>query len=85
MEQLSAHGQLVALDRDPEALVNTAIGWTRSTFSFCQCFSELEEVLKDKKIEGVRGVLMDVGVSYPNSIDQNEALVLLPKAHWICG
>lgn len=67
LEQLSAHGQLVALDRDPEALVEAQrLAGQDPRFSFCQArFSELEEVLRDKKIEGVRGVLMDVGVSSP--------------------
>lgn len=67
LERLSAQGQLLGLDRDPEALAEAQrLAGQDPRFSFCQArFSELQDVLKDQQIEGVRGVLMDVGVSSP--------------------
>lgn len=67
LEHLSAQSQLLGLDRDPEALEEARrLSEQDPRFSFCQArFSKLQEVLKDKRIEGVRGVLMDVGVSSP--------------------
>jgi 16S rRNA (cytosine1402-N4)-methyltransferase len=67
LERLSAQGQLLGLDRDPEALAEAQrLAGQDRRFSFCQArFSELQDVLKDQQIEGVRGVLMDVGVSSP--------------------
>ena len=65
LERLSAQGQLLGLDRDPEALAEAQrLAGQDPRFSFCQArFSELQDVLRDQQIEGVRGVLMDVGVS----------------------
>ena len=67
LERLSAQGQLLGLDRDPEALAEAQrLARQDPRFSFCQArFSELQDVLRDQQIEGVRGVLMDVGVSSP--------------------
>jgi 16S rRNA (cytosine1402-N4)-methyltransferase len=67
LERLSAQGQLLGLDRDPEALAEAQrLAGQDPRFSFCQArFSELQDVLRDQQIEGVRGVLMDVGVSSP--------------------
>ena len=67
LECLSAQGQLLGLDRDPEALAEAQrLAEHDPRFSFCQArFSELQDVLRDQQIEGVRGVLMDVGVSSP--------------------
>lgn len=67
LECLSAQGQLLGLDRDPEALAEAQrLAGQDPRFSFCQArFSELQDVLRDQQIEGVSGVLMDVGVSSP--------------------
>ena len=67
LERLSAQGQLLGLDRDPEALAEAQrLAGQDPRFSFCQArFSELQDVLRDQQIEGVSGVLMDVGVSSP--------------------
>ena len=67
LERVSAQGQLLGLDRDPEALAEAQrLAGQDPRFSFCQArFSELQDVLRDQQIEGVRGVLMDVGVSSP--------------------
>ena len=67
LERLSAQGQLLGLDRDPEALAEAQrLAGQDPRFSFRQArFSELQDVLRDQQIEGVRGVLMDVGVSSP--------------------
>ena len=67
LERLSAQGQLLGLDRDPEALAEARrLAERDPRFSFCQArFSELQDVLRDQRIDGVRGLLMDVGVSSP--------------------
>ena len=67
LERLSAQGQLLGLDRDPEALAEARrLAEHDPRFSFCQArFSELKDVLRDQRIDGVRGLLMDVGVSSP--------------------
>ena len=67
LERLSAQGQLLGLDRDPEAFAEARrLAEHDPRFSFCQArFSELQDVLRDQRIDGVRGLLMDVGVSSP--------------------
>ncbi len=67
LERLSPQGQLLGLDRDPEALAEARrLAEHDPRFSFCQArFSELQDVLRDQRIDGVRGLLMDVGVSSP--------------------
>jgi 16S rRNA (cytosine1402-N4)-methyltransferase len=69
LERLGPHGRLVALDKDPEAVaVATRINDAR----FCAVhasFDELAEVLKRLGLEGVDGVLLDLGVSSPQLDD----------------
>lgn len=67
LEHLSARGQLLGLDRDPEALAEAQrLAAEDPRFSFHQArFSGLQGVLRSQRIDDVRGVLMDVGVSSP--------------------
>ena len=69
LERLGAHGRLVALDRDPQAVAAaTRINDAR----FCAVhasFVELTEVLARLGLEGVDGVLLDLGVSSPQLDD----------------
>ncbi len=69
LERLGAHGRLIALDRDPQAVAAaTRINDAR----FCvvhASFVELTEVLARLGLEGVDGVLLDLGVSSPQLDD----------------
>ncbi|MDZ4049978.1 MAG: 16S rRNA (cytosine(1402)-N(4))-methyltransferase RsmH [Limnobacter sp.] len=71
LEKLSAKGQLVALDRDPQAV--QAMGEIKdSRFRGVRsAFADLESALDLLGIDQVDGVLMDIGVSSPQ-IDQAE-------------
>ncbi len=65
LERLGPQGRLVALDRDPAALA-TGKGWTDERFRIVQRpFSALDEVVAELGIEGLDGVLLDIGVSSP--------------------
>ena len=69
LERLGAHGRLIALDKDPQAVAAaTRIGDAR----FCvvhASFVELAGVLVRFGLEGVDGVLLDLGVSSPQLDD----------------
>ncbi len=69
LERLGPRGRLIALDKDPEAIaVATRINDAR----FCvvhASFAELAEVLERLSLEGVDGVLLDLGVSSPQLDD----------------
>jgi 16S rRNA (cytosine1402-N4)-methyltransferase len=69
LDQLGPRGRLVALDRDPEAV---AAGKRISDARFDMVhasFAELAEVLVRFGLEGVDGVLLDLGVSSPQLDD----------------
>ncbi len=69
LERLGPQGCLIALDRDPEAVL---AGQAIEDERFCVVharFSELPRVLQEKNIVGVDGVLLDLGVSSPQ-LDQ---------------
>ena len=69
LDRLGPAGRLVALDRDPAAEgAARAIADTRFTFRRAW-FSELQEVLAELHIDGVDGVLLDLGVSSPQIDD----------------
>ena len=71
LEKLSAHGRVVALDRDPSAIrAGQEIGDTRLTLVRAP-FSRLAEVLDELGIEKVDGILLDIGVSSPQ-LDEAE-------------
>jgi 16S rRNA (cytosine1402-N4)-methyltransferase len=69
LDRLGPRGRLVALDRDPEAVAAAGrIGDAR----FCvvhASFAELAGVLERLGLEGVEGVLLDLGVSSPQLDD----------------
>ena len=69
LERLGAHGRLIALDRDPQAV---AAATRISDARFCAVhasFAELAGVLERLGLEGVDGVLLDLGVSSPQLDD----------------
>ena len=66
---LSAGGRLVAIDRDPQAeAAASAIADSRFAFRRAR-YSEMPQVLGALGIEGVDGVLLDIGVSSPQLED----------------
>ena len=66
---LGRAGRLVALDRDPAAAAAAqAIDDPRFTFRRAW-FSELPDVLREIKVAGADGVLLDIGVSSPQIDD----------------
>ena len=65
LKQLGSQGRLIALDRDPAAIVaGQAIADPRLTLVH-SAFSCLPAVLDELNIKQVNGVLMDIGVSSP--------------------
>ena len=69
LEQLGEHGRLIALDRDPQAVaVATTIADARFSVVHAS-FDELAGVLTRLGLEGVDGVLLDLGVSSPQLED----------------
>ena len=69
LERLGARGRLIALDRDPQAV---AAATRISDARFCvvhASFDELAGVLARLGLEGVDGVLLDLGVSSPQLDD----------------
>jgi 16S rRNA (cytosine1402-N4)-methyltransferase len=71
LAHLGPQGRLIALDRDPEA-VEAAASISDPRFSIAHApFSQLDEVLRAKRIEVLDGALFDLGVSSPQ-IDKAE-------------
>ena len=69
LERLGAHGRLIALDKDPQA-VAAAKRISDARFSVVHAsFEELAGVLARLGLEGVDGVLLDLGVSSPQLDD----------------
>jgi 16S rRNA (cytosine1402-N4)-methyltransferase len=69
LQRLDAGGRLIALDRDPEAARDAAtIGDERFEFVRSR-FSKLAEVLDQRSIRAIGGLLMDLGVSSPQLDD----------------
>ena len=68
---LGPRGRLIALDRDPEALIaGHQLAAEDSRFSIVQtAFSALSEALDHVSVDRVHGVLMDLGVSSPQLDD----------------
>ena len=61
-------GHLICVDQDEEAIVASQARLSKISNNFeivRSNFSHLEEILKDKGIEEVDGILMDLGVSSP--------------------
>ena len=65
LERLGPEGRLLALDRDPQAVESArAINDPRLTMLHHR-FGELDAALQEAGVDGVDGVLLDVGVSSP--------------------
>jgi len=71
LERLSASGRLVAFDKDPDALAESA-SIDDARFAICHAsFAEMRTELQALGITQVNGVLLDLGVSSPQ-IDNPE-------------
>jgi len=69
LQQLSPQGQLLALDRDPDAAV-AAAAITDPRFRFVSTrFSRLASTLHERGMHAVQGILFDLGVSSPQIDD----------------
>jgi 16S rRNA (cytosine1402-N4)-methyltransferase len=67
--RLSTNGRLIALDRDPEA-ARDAASIADPRFEFVRTrFSRLCEVLDERSVSTIGGLLMDLGVSSPQLDD----------------
>ncbi len=65
LEKLGKQGRLVAFDKDLEA-VRVATRITDSRFEIVHgSFADLGEALEERKIEGIDGILLDLGMSSP--------------------
>ena len=74
LERLGAHGRLVALDRDPQAVVRAREQCDHRLIVLHRRFGDLIEALRQAGLEleeSVDGVLLDIGVSSPQ-LDQAE-------------
>ncbi len=70
LQQLDAAGRLIALDKDPAAVAAGQV-ISDSRFSMVHSsYAHLTEVLRQRAIEKVDGVLLDLGMSSPQLDDQ---------------
>ena len=71
LDRLGGNGKLIALDKDPAAIL-VGNQWRDSRFLIVHSsFAELEEVLGKQGVEKVDGILLDLGVSSPQ-LDDSE-------------
>ncbi len=69
LSRLGTRGRVIALDRDPQAIAAAEqLGDVRLTARRAQ-FSALVDVLREMALDGVDGVLLDLGVSSPQIDD----------------
>jgi len=69
LQRLASNGRLIALDRDPEA-ERDASSVADPRFEFVRTrFSRLGEILDERSIPAIGGLLMDLGVSSPQLDD----------------
>jgi 16S rRNA (cytosine1402-N4)-methyltransferase len=74
LERLGTHGRLIALDRDPSAIVaGQSITDERFTLVHAR-FAELADVLDELGVSAVDGVLLDIGVSSPQLDDAERGM-----------
>lgn len=73
LARLGDQGRLLAIDKDPEALkVGEAIKAQDSRFDIVQAsFADIADILLERKLGKVDGILLDLGVSSPQ-LDQAE-------------
>jgi 16S rRNA (cytosine1402-N4)-methyltransferase len=66
LARLSAHGRLIAFDRDPEAVAAARAGISDVRFSIHHArFGAMKETLAALGVTGIHGILLDLGVSSP--------------------
>lgn len=71
LEQLGAGGRLIAFDKDPAAAL-VGQGWQDRRFEIVHSsFAQMAEELRERGLNQVSGVLMDLGVSSPQ-LDEAE-------------
>jgi 16S rRNA (cytosine1402-N4)-methyltransferase len=71
LKRLGATGRLIALDKDPAA-VAAGMEWRDPRFRIVhRGFAHLAEVLHEQHVQGVDGILLDLGVSSPQ-LDEAE-------------
>jgi len=69
LDQLGANGRLIALDKDPAAVV-VGRAWRDARFHIGhRGFAQLAEVLRELGVAKVDGILLDLGVSSPQLDD----------------
>ncbi len=73
LSHLAPQGRLLMMDRDPEAIAVARQQWGEDPrVSLIQApFSHLPEIVKERAIAGIDGLLLDLGVSSPQ-LDQPE-------------
>ena len=70
LKQLNSNGRLLALDKDPAA-VTTGNTWRDTRFQMVHSgFAQLANVLRERGIKAVDGILLDLGMSSPQLDDQ---------------
>ena len=65
LERLAENGRLLALDRDPEAFAAACAIDDARLIPMHRPFGDLRDAVRDANLNGVDGVLLDVGVSSP--------------------
>ena len=67
LNRLSERGSVLAIDKDPEAINDGRIRFNQEfRISFCrESFACIPRLLKDKRLDPVSGILLDLGVSSP--------------------
>jgi len=69
LERLGGNGKLIALDKDPAA-VAAGEKWRDARFQMVhRSFAQLAEVLHERGVQKVDGILLDLGVSSPQLDD----------------
>jgi len=69
LERLGSKGKLIALDKDPAAVL-VGNRWRDQRFRMVhRSFAQLAEVLREQDVEKVDGILLDLGVSSPQLDD----------------
>jgi 16S rRNA (cytosine1402-N4)-methyltransferase len=71
LARLRTHDRLIAIDRDPQAIESgRQLAATDERLKLCRArFSELTHLLESLEVHGVRGIIMDLGVSSPQLDD----------------
>ena len=69
LNRLSKDGKLIAVDKDPDAVSESRLINDKRFAFFHNCFSHLNEILAQKNIPDIDGVMVDLGVSSPQLDD----------------